>query len=61
MEKIVIISSQPDKDLIALLNMFFPDCEIRVASSRIEALDEALAGSSEVIFPNINPNLDRIG
>jgi len=33
MEKIVIISSQPDKDLIALLNMLFPDCEIRVASS----------------------------
>lgn len=43
MEKIVIVSSQPDKGLIALLNMVFPDCEIYVASShsRIEALIEA--------------------
>lgn len=42
MEKIVIISSQLDKSLIVLLNIVFPDCEIRVASSRAEALEEAL-------------------
>lgn len=38
----MIISSQPDEGLIALLNRVLPDCEIRVASSRTEAFEEAL-------------------
>jgi len=42
MEKIVIISSQLCKDFIALLGMLFPNCQIRVVSSRIEAHGEAL-------------------
>ena len=52
MEKIVIISGQPDKGLIALLNMVFPDCEIRVASSRIEALitAEALGDKGQLLL-----------
>lgn len=50
MEKIVIVSSQPYKDnpLIALLNTLFPDCEIHVTSSRIEALEEVLIVAEEL-------------
>lgn len=35
MQKIVIASSQPDKDnplLIAMLSVLFPECEIQIAS-----------------------------
>lgn len=53
MEKIVIVSTQPDKGLIALLNMVFPDCEIYVASSRSRI--EALIGAKTRLFILDNP------
>jgi len=52
-EKIVIISSQPDKGLIALLIMVFTDCEIHVSCSRIEALIAA-----EALGDKIQSSLD---
>ncbi|MBI9074162.1 MAG: hypothetical protein JEZ02_02040 [Desulfatibacillum sp.] len=39
MQKIVIVSSQPDKDnplLVAMLNVLFPECEIQVTSGAAE-------------------------
>jgi hypothetical protein len=48
MNKIVILTSEPEPDyaLIALLNMVFPDCEIRVVSSINGGLIEVTLGPS---------------
>ena len=42
MEKIVILTeqSEPDHDLLALLNALFPDCEIQIGSKVTETFGE---------------------
>ncbi len=42
MEKIVILTeqSEPDQDLLALLNGLFPDCEIQIGSKGTETFGE---------------------
>ena len=46
MDKIVIVTNQsePDYGLIELINMVFPDCEVRVAFSETEAPEEVTTG-----------------
>ena len=46
MDKIVIVTSQPEPGygLIELLITVFPDCEVRVAFSATEALEEIATG-----------------
>lgn len=46
MDKIVIVTSQPEPDygLIELLNTVFPDCEVRVVFSATEALEKVTTG-----------------
>jgi hypothetical protein len=52
MKKIVIVSSQqePDYSLLALINMFFPDCEIQIVLSEVEAFEQCQADSSSGLF-----------
>ncbi len=48
-QKIVIVSSQPDKDnplLVAMLNVLFPECEIQVTSSAAGSEYEGLQHDS---------------
>ena len=46
MDKIVIVTSQSgfDYGLIELINTVFPDCDVRVAFSANEALEEIATG-----------------
>ena len=47
MQKIVIVSSQPDKDnplLVAMLNVLFPECEIQITT-----------GAAETDFEEVQP------
>ncbi|SHJ96413.1 hypothetical protein SAMN02745216_02619 [Desulfatibacillum alkenivorans DSM 16219] len=46
MQKIVIVSSQPDKDnplLVAMLNVLFPECEIQVTNGAAESDFDGIA------------------
>jgi hypothetical protein len=47
MEKIVIVTSQPEPDdgLLALLNALFPDCEIQIVFRRVENFEKCEADS----------------
>ncbi len=52
MEKIVIISSQPDYRLIALPNLIFTDCEILVVPSPMGGLEKTLdIGRAHIKLP----------
>ena len=59
MQKIVIMSSQPDKDnplLVAMLNVLFPECEIQVTPESMEteySSGESVSGAVEV-YPEFN-------
>ncbi|MBW1741014.1 MAG: hypothetical protein JRJ42_07760 [Deltaproteobacteria bacterium] len=48
MGKIVILTSrpEPDKALMALLNMVFPDCEIHIVFRKADACDPYVADAS---------------
>ena len=47
MEKIVIVTSQPEPDygLLALLNALFPECEVQIVFKRVETSDQYQADS----------------
>ena len=51
MEKIVILTeqSEPDQDLLVLLNELFPDCEIQIGFKGTETFGEYPASSPEII------------
>jgi len=46
-EKIVIVTSQPEPDdgLLTLLNAFFPDCEIQIVFRKVETPEQCQADS----------------
>lgn len=47
MDKIVIVTSQPEPDegLLASLNALFPDCEIQIVFRRVETFEQCQADS----------------
>lgn len=47
MEKIVIVTSQPEPDdgLLASLNALFPECEVHVVFRRVETFEQCQADS----------------
>ena len=52
MNKIVIVTNrpEPDSDLLASLNILFPDCEIQIVFKEVETFEDCPASGQPGIY-----------